>query len=119
MSWILVFVGGGLGSIARYGIGKLTDRLYAGTFPMGTFVSNILACVILAILVYLFKEKYGQLEWMKPLLVIGFCGGFSTFSSFSNENVQLMTNGQWGLAVFNILLSLVIGIGSILYLRSI
>ena len=79
-----VFVGGGLGSLARFGIGKATSLIVSTSFPLGTFISNILACIILAVIVYLLPAKLiVEHSWLTPLMVIGFCGGFSTFSSFS------------------------------------
>ncbi len=117
MSWILIFLGGGLGSLARYGFSVAALRVYSGNFPLGTFISNALSCLILVIIAHLIQDKANSEEWIRPLILVGFCGGFSTFSTFSNETVQLISSGNMSLAAINILVSLVTGIGIIYYFR--
>jgi CrcB protein len=117
MSWVLIFLGGGLGSLVRYGFSVAALRLYSGNFPLGTFISNTLSCLILVIIAHFIQDKANTEEWIRPLILIGFCGGFSTFSTFSNETVHLISSGNIALAVFNILVSLVTGIGIIYYFR--
>jgi CrcB protein len=117
MNGLLIFIGGGLGSLARYGVGQLSARYSALTFPIGTFISNTIACVLLAFLVYSFLPKNPTYTWIQPLLIIGFCGGFSTFSTFSNETIQLFQQGNASIAVLNILVSLGTGFG-IIYLAA-
>lgn len=116
MNIVYVFIGGGLGSIARYAIGKGTMKAFVGNFPLGTFVSNVLACIILGLVVYTFSNQLKEHAWIQPLIVIGFCGGFSTFSSFSNETIQLFQTGNYAIALVNILISLFVGLGIIYFL---
>jgi len=108
MNWILVFVGGGLGSMLRYFISQ--KLLQSKHFPWATLVSNILATALLALLVVYVKSG-DKPSWLLPLVGVGFCGGFSTFSTFSAENVQLFEQGQWALLAVNILLSVGSGFG--------
>lgn len=110
MNWLYVFVGGGLGSLARYAIGTLMPFFISTQFPLATFLSNMLATALLAVTVYQFRDM--KADWIYPLVVVGFCGGFSTFSTFSNDNFQLMQQGNWTFLLLNIVLS--VGVGLIL-----
>lgn len=105
-NYFFVFLGGGLGSVCRFGIGQLL----AGCrfqFPWATFMANFISCFILGILVALsVKGRLGGQSAV--LLMAGFCGGFSTFSTFTNETFQMLTDGQWIKAAGYIVLSLVI-----------
>ena len=118
MVYLYVFIGGGLGSLARFGTGKLIQKFVSTEFPLGTLIANILACAILA---FALIGLFGQLEkntWIQPLILIGFCGGFSTFSTFSNETLDLFTQGNYGYAILNMLISLAAGIALIWLIRS-
>jgi CrcB protein len=102
---LLVFLGGGLGSLVRYGISVYVRNNYSSSFPWATLCSNILSCVILALTIGYFSQKAELSSSLKTLLVVGFCGGFSTFSSFSYETVELMRSGDLLFAILNILIS--------------
>lgn len=106
MNWLLVFVGGGLGSLVRYGISFLLKN-NGGFFPLSTLVSNVLASFIIGILTGM-ALKGALSNEQKLLFATGFCGGFSTFSTFSNETLQLFQQGQVFLAAINIAGSLVL-----------
>lgn len=118
MMYVYIFIGGGLGSLARFLTGKFSNQIFTTSFPVGTFISNILSCIILALIVVLFSNKQSEYEWIQPLLLVGFCGGYSTFSTFSNETYQLLTNGQVAIGIANIIISVVVGIGLIFLIRS-
>jgi len=111
MTWLAIFIGGGLGSIARYGFGILAAKMYTGPFPLGTFLANFCACLILGLAVLFFASKNQMNEAYKALVLVGFCGGFSTFSTFSNETLELMRGGQWGWVIGNVAVSLVVCVG--------
>ena len=111
MNWLLVFLGGGLGSVARYGITVITKGYYQGNWPWATFISNVLACILLVVLVYVLSPSEKEDNTLYMFLAIGFCGGFSTFSTFSYETSSLIQNGNIGIALLNILVSMAAGIG--------
>ena len=117
MTYLWVFIGGGLGSVARFGVSKGAASFYAGNFPLGTFISNMLACAILAFVMVFVLPKQNDATWLQPLLLVGFCGGFSTFSTFSNETAQLLETGNTGVAIANIAISVVVGVALILWMR--
>jgi len=104
---IAIFIGGGLGSVARYLIRKLSILIFEeALFPIGTLLANILSSAILAVVVVYIGRDYLQGLWI-PFLIIGFCGGFSTFSTFSYETFILINEGKWVWASANVLVSVV------------
>ena len=112
---LAVFLGGGLGSMARFGLSRLIISLFPSGFPWGTFAANVLSCLLLAAFVGLIARQSLSSYWF-AFLIVGFCGGFSTFSTFSFENVMLIQSGKWALAVANIGLSVVTCIALLIWL---
>mgnify|MGYP006377450419 CR=1 FL=1 len=80
--FLFILVGGGLGSILRYFIGELIPYYYKGKFPLGTFTADILGCLAIGI----FSALMQPTGLYDAFFVTGFCGGFTTFSSFSKES---------------------------------
>lgn len=107
----LVFLGGGLGSLARFALGQWTLKWSPRYFPWGTLVANVTACFILGCAIYGLKGKLQHATWIKYLIVTGFCGGFSTFSAFSRDTLLLFQQHYYLLGALNIVGSLVLGIG--------
>ena len=105
---ILIFVGGGLGSITRFVLGKSIQEQSLRTFPFGTLGVNMLASLILGLLVGMFESKTLINPNYKTFMAIGFCGGFSTFSTFSNDTLQLIQNNRLSDALLNVLLNVVL-----------
>ncbi|TZF81721.1 fluoride efflux transporter CrcB [Pedobacter sp. BS3] len=91
---LIIFLGGGLGSVLRYLVNRWVTGLIASVFPYGTFLVNITACFLIGFLVF-FSDRLGagSLNW-RLFLITGLCGGYSTFSSFTFENVQLISDHQ-------------------------
>ncbi len=111
MNYLAVFVGGGLGSICRYGIAKAVAP-WQSTFPYATLFANVLSCIVLGFFVA--QALKGNLsDSVKLLVMVGFCGGFSTFSTFSNETFQLLQSGNFGVAGLNILGNVALCLGCI------
>ena len=111
-SLIFVFIGGGLGSIIRYTFSALIP--YKSGFPLATFTANIIACFVLGLLLA-YSVNRGMSEDLKLLLLTGFCGGFSTFSTFSGETLKMLQQQQYTLAASYVLTSIVVGVGMVLF----
>ncbi len=107
MNYLWVFIGGGLGSLCRFGLNLWLNRSLI--YPYGTLLANGLSCILLGLLVGLVSRNLLPLEY-RLLLVTGFCGGFSTFSTFSNELVQLLKQGEWPVAMVYMFGSLLVGL---------
>lgn len=108
--FLYVLLGGGLGSVCRYLISEMAPKYYKGKFPLATFIANILGCFIIGILAALLHLNQG----MSAFLVTGFCGGFTTFSSFSKETFLLFDNKQIKLAFTYVVASCLVGIVAVL-----
>jgi len=92
---ILVFFGSGLGGALRFGIGKGVNALHSHHFPFGTLIVNIIACFVVGLLIGLADHKQLLTAQTKLFWMIGFCGGFSTFSAFSGETILLFQQGHY------------------------
>jgi fluoride exporter len=110
-----VFIGGGFGSALRYGIATLLNTPSKSAFPLATLISNFFSCLILGALVIYFNSASTAKPELKLFLIVGLCGGFSTFSTFSLETLTLFRSGNLSYAFINILISFFSCLG-ILYL---
>ncbi len=92
---ILVFMGGGAGSVLRYFAQTWVGKWWQNQFPLGTFLVNISGSLLIGLLLgYLTKQTADTSGW-KLLLVTGVCGGYTTFSTFSNEGITLFRQGHY------------------------
>lgn len=90
---IAIFVGGGLGSLARYGTGKWIAGMSLLTFPFGTLAANLISSLILGLFLGFSLNKPESFGTARFLIAVGFCGGYSTFSTFSVETFDLFKHG--------------------------
>ncbi|HRG02664.1 MAG: fluoride efflux transporter CrcB [Paludibacteraceae bacterium] len=107
---LLVGFGGFFGSIARYWMSKLNLTWDFHSIPMGTLAVNIIGSFLIGFMLGIFMNSNLLHTNLKLFLVVGFCGGFTTFSSFTNENFLLLQNGQYLTALIYIGGSIIIGI---------
>jgi CrcB protein len=111
---LLVALGGALGSVARYLTGVLTTRVFGPSFPWGTLIVNIAGSFLIGILVEAFALRWNLSHAWRAFLTIGFCGGFTTFSTFSLDSYALMQRGETGLAALYVVASVVLSLGALL-----
>lgn len=117
MNALMVFVGGGLGALLRYGTAWLMPNVFKTTSPVwSTMLSNIVASVLLAVFLVYIIPKSAHQQSLTLLLITGLCGGYSTFSTFAFDNLQLMQRGQWSFFIFNILFSIGVSIVAMFYI---
>lgn len=110
---LAVFFGSGIGGVCRYLLSRLMQsQLPASVFPWGTFAVNILGCFVIGLLYGLF-DRYDTTGVVSPqirlLLTVGFCGGFTTFSTFINENYLLFQSSNLSLLLCYMAASLIFG----------
>ena len=106
---VAIFVGGGIGSIIRYLITKISFFSF-NSFPYSTFISNIIGCFILGLALTYFMKNDSQNSTIFLFIAVGFCGGFTTFSTFSSEGLELINNGNLITFIVYTLTSIFLGI---------
>lgn len=113
MNFLLIFIGGGLGSIARWslslGVQQLAEKTALQRFPIGIFTCNILGCFLIGCLFGYFTNRNTP-EWVFPLISTGFLGGFTTFSTFAQNGHALWESGMTGAALVKLIGSVVLGV---------
>jgi fluoride exporter len=111
MIYLLIAVGGAIGSLLRYVIGRAVQGMSASGFPIGTMVVNIAGCFLIGILLRQFLNLQVSAE-LRAFLIVGFCGGFTTFSTFSGETVGLIEGGEYARAATYVILSVALCLAS-------
>ena len=119
MKLALVFIGGGIGSVLRYSAGLLIGRLtpvgaesphWLSMYPVATLLVNLIGCGLIGLAWGLMGDPEEGNEAMRVALIVGVLGGFTTFSSFGWETLDLMNNGRVGTAMVYVLISVCVGI---------
>lgn len=110
---LLVGIGGLLGSIARYLISGYVQDRTGEIFPFGTLAVNVIGCFVIGGLSELAEARAFLSPEARALIVVGVLGGFTTFSTFGNETVNLLRDGEWGFAMLNLLTHTVLAIGAV------
>lgn len=113
MNIFLIFTGCGLGGVSRYGVANGIYAFMGRDFPYGTLVVNVSGSLIMGILFALFTERVADMgPALRSFFLIGFLGGYTTFSSFSIETILLIENGNILSALLNILFSVTLCLGA-------
>lgn len=110
MKWVLLFAAGGLGTLCRYGLSNLVQRQAGLHFPWGTFAVNLLGCFLFGLLWSLFENRVDISREVRAVVLVGFLGGFTTFSSFAFEAAGLLRDGAWLAAAGHLLGQNVLGV---------
>ena len=106
---LFVALGGALGSVARFLISKATQSVCTLSFPIATLIVNVLGCFIIGLLYSIFERNATIDSNIRLMLTVGFCGGFTTFSTFINESFNLIGNDNFVVSAIYIGLSVVLG----------
>ena len=108
---LFVGLGGGIGSIMRFLTSRFTARLVAAQWLfLGTLAANLIGCFLIGILSGWMLSHMPDNQPFRLLFIVGFCGGYTTFSTFAFENYRLIEMSQWGILLLYLLASVVLGI---------
>lgn len=107
---ILIGLAGFIGTLSRYWLSGVVGRRYGETFPLGTLVVNLVGCFLVGLLFYLLHERFLVNQTVRTVVLIGFLGGFTTFSSFGLQTFTLLQDGEFGLAVLNVSAANLVGL---------
>lgn len=109
MNFLIVGAGGFIGAIARYAVSAWIGQQWGRSFPLGTFAVNVSGSFMIGLLMSLFTERFMVAPQLRLLLVVGFLGAYTTFSTFEYETGALIKDSEWLIALANIVFSVVAG----------
>ncbi|HAK88370.1 MAG TPA: fluoride efflux transporter CrcB [Nitrospiraceae bacterium] len=113
LKFFIVGVGGFLGAIARFVVASWIGQKWGRSFPLGTFFVNVSGSFLIGLLMSLFIEKFMVNPQWRLLLVVGFLGAYTTFSTFEYETGGLIKDGEWFIALMNIVFSVIAGFAAL------
>jgi CrcB protein len=113
MNVMVIGIGGFVGAVTRYGIAVWIGQRWGRSFPLGTFVINMSGSFLIGLLMTLMAERFTENPQWRLLLVVGFLGAYTTFSTFEYETGALLKDGEWLFAGLNVVLSVIVGFASL------
>lgn len=113
VNYLLVFIGGGLGSVLRHGVNVMSLRLFGAGFPFGTLTVNITGSILMGLFAGYFAFRGDAAQSWRLFLMTGILGGYTTFSAFSLDTLLLYERGEVGLAGLYILTSVIVSVGAL------
>jgi len=113
LKYLMVGIGGGLGSILRFWLGNYVGSRMGTRFPYGTFVINITGSFLIGLVFALLTARSHWSPYWRYLIPIGFIGGYTTFSSFEYETLRTLQEGQFGIGLLYVMSSVVLGLAAV------
>jgi CrcB protein len=113
MSFLIVFLGGGIGAALRHGVNMISARLLGTSFPYATLFENVTGSLVMGLLAAYFAFKGDASQSWRLFLTTGILGGYTTFSAFSLDAALLYERGEFGLAALYVLASVALSIGAL------
>ena len=110
---LAVALGGALGAVSRYGLDRAIESRSSSSFPWATLAVNVSGCLLVGFLIAAVVDRHEAPAWVRAGLIVGFCGGYTTFSTFAQETLDLAEGRATGLAVANAVLSVALGIAAV------
>src|SRR4051812_18862830 len=110
MRVLYIGLAGLLGTLGRYWLSGVVARRYGETFPLGTLFVNVIGCFLAGLLFYLMQERFLVNQTLRTIIMIGFLGGFTTFSSYGLQTFTLLRDGELAFAALNLIVSNVVGL---------
>jgi len=107
---ILIALAGLIGTVLRYWLSGVLARQYGETFPWGTMAVNLIGCVGAGAVFFLTEERFVLNPTLRTVILIGLLGGFTTFSSYSLQTFALLRDGEFGMAILNVITSNILGL---------